>query len=79
MKKGPSTVVNNVTIHERPRTDLTRAIGKLYEVAGELLHAADPATRKSVLLLIVHVSGLKQRDVKKVLIAASELKRKYAP
>ncbi len=54
-------------------------IVQLSKVTRDLLHAADPATRKAVLLLISHTSGLSQKKVKIVLEAASQLARKYVP
>lgn len=62
------------------RTDaLIVHIEKMSTVAHDLLHNVDPATRKATILLIAHTSGLRQKDVKKAIVAMSQLKRKYAP
>jgi hypothetical protein len=76
---GTVPEVPSITPKKRKKTDLTEEIKKLSAVTRDLLHDADPATRKAVLLLISHTCGLKQKDVKKVLEAASHLARKYAP
>jgi ABC-type hemin transport system ATPase subunit len=78
MKKTKS-VTNVVNIAAPKRSTLDGEIVKLSAITRELLHAADPATRKAVLLLIAHTSGMKQKHVKRVLEAASQLARKYVP
>ncbi len=79
MKKS-GDVHNTVNImHTRATNGLGQEITKLSAVTRDLLHAADPATRKSILLLISHTCGVKQKHVKRVLEAASQLQRKYVP
>lgn len=73
----PVTNVTNITNHVH--NDLGREITQLSKAARSVLHGADPATRKAILLLIAHTCDVKQKDVKKVLNAVSELQRKYAP
>lgn len=56
---------------------LDHQVTQVTNSAKSLLDDASPATRKAVLLLISHNCGMSQRKVKRVLVAASHLKRKY--
>lgn len=78
MAKG--NVTNNVVMSARMGTTaMEEQIRHLSETARMVLDDGDPATRKAILLLISHTCGLKQKHVKKVFMAARELRRKYVP
>jgi hypothetical protein len=76
---GGGAVLPVPQITNHVHNDLGRTIKAFSKAARDLLQGADPATRKAVLLLIAHTCNVKQKDVKKVLHAASELQRKYVP
>jgi 2-phospho-L-lactate guanylyltransferase (CobY/MobA/RfbA family) len=57
-------------------SDLNAEISDLSRATKQALDA-DPATRKAILCLIAHTCGLKQKQVKQVMVAASHLARKY--
>lgn len=70
-------VTNIINQAEGRRPDLDRELCSLSDAARSVLEMRSPAARKAVLLLLSHTCGLKQKHVKKMLVAARELNRKY--